>query len=671
MDDAHSASALEASLAAAGCPLSAAAVDDIIRGVLAAPAGLDPDGWMALVADPVPPALRDALASRFAELTAAIAAAPRADAAARLAALRAELARAEVDAFLVPRADEHQGEYVSAHADRLAWLTGFTGSAGIAAVGKSAAAVFVDGRYTLQAEAEVDGTLYARRHLTEAPVTDWIAETLTAGDKLGYDPWLATPHQVARFKAACDKAGARLVALNANPLDAAWSDQPPPPLAPVLPLDAAYAGESAAAKRRRMAELLKAEGADALVLTQPDSIAWLLNVRGADVPFTPFALSFALLAADGGVDWFVDPRKLTPATRAALDAEVAVLAPDALGPALDRLGAAGHTVRADPAAAASWIHDRLAKAGAKPQRKEDPCQLAKARKNAAQQAGMRAAHERDGIAMVRFLAWLDGYAANGLVGEIAAADRLEGFRREHDLFRGLSFPTISGAGPNGAIVHYRVTPATERVLEAGNLYLVDSGAQYPDGTTDITRTVAVGRPSPEMRRHFTLVLKGHISLARAVFPKGTSGSQLDVLARSALWRAGLDYDHGTGHGVGSYLSVHEGPQRISKMPNSVALEPGMVISNEPGYYLSGRYGIRIENLVQVATAPGAAGEAGYLGFETLTLAPIDRNLVAAELLDADEIGWLDDYHARVSATLSSRLSNDDRAWLAAATSPIS
>ncbi|MEK9754497.1 MAG: M24B family metallopeptidase, partial [Rhodospirillaceae bacterium] len=314
---------------------------------------------------------------------------------------------------------------------------------------------------------------------------------------------------------------------------------------------------------------------------------------------------------------------------------------------------------------------RLAKAGAKPQRKEDPCQLAKARKNAAQQAGMRAAHERDGIAMVRFLAWLDGYAANGLVGEIAAADRLEGFRREHDLFRGLSFPTISGAGPNGAIVHYRVTPATERVLEAGNLYLVDSGAQYPDGTTDITRTVAVGRPSPEMRRHFTLVLKGHISLARAVFPKGTSGSQLDVLARSALWRAGLDYDHGTGHGVGSYLSVHEGPQRISKMPNSVALEPGMVISNEPGYYLSGRYGIRIENLVQVATAPGAAGEAGYLGFETLTLAPIDRNLVAAELLDADEIGWLDDYHARVSATLSSRLSNDDRAWLAAATSPIS
>ena len=383
-----------------------------------------------------------------------------------------------------------------------------------------------------------------------------------------------------------------------------------------------------------MAGLLKDEGADALALTQPDSIAWLLNVRGADVPFTPFALSFAVLGADGAVKWFVDGRKLTEDARAGLDGDVEVLAPDALGAALDELGARGLTVRADPATAAQWIHARLTTAGAKVQRKDDPCQLAKARKNLVQQAGMRAAHERDGAAVVKFLAWLAEQAPGGGVGEIAAADALEGFRREHALFRGLSFPTISGAGPNGAIVHYRVTPATERALEPGSLYLVDSGAQYPDGTTDITRTLAIGTPSPDMRRHFTLVLKGHIGLARAVFPKGTSGSQLDVLARGALWRNGLDYDHGTGHGVGSFLSVHEGPQRISKMPNSVALEPGMVISNEPGYYLSGAYGIRIENLVQVTKAPGAAGNAGYLAFETLTLAPIDRNLIAAELLDA-------------------------------------
>jgi Xaa-Pro aminopeptidase len=671
MDDTHIGPGLPAALAAAGCELSAAQVDDIIDGVLAAPEGLDASAWTVLVADPAPPALKDALAARMEERRAAAAANRYPSASERLAALRAELGRVGIDAFLIPRADEHQGEYVSARADRLAWLTGFTGSAGMAAVAKTKAAVFVDGRYTLQVEAEVDGTLYQRRHLTEAPVTDWIAETLKAGDKLGYDPWLATPHQVARFKDACAKAGAELVALDTNPLDAVWDGQPPPPLAPVLPLDEAYSGESSAAKRQRMAELIAAEGADAVVLTQPDSIAWLFNIRGADVPFTPFALSFAVLKADATAKWFVDARKLTPAARAALNNAVEVLAPDALGTALDELGRDGLTVRADPATAASWIHERLAKAGAKLQRKDDPCQLAKARKNAVQQAGMRTAHHRDGAAVAKFLAWLAEAAAGGGVGEIAAADKLEGFRREHDLFRGLSFPTISGAGPNGAIVHYRVTPETERALEPGSLYLVDSGAQYPDGTTDITRTVAIGTPSADMRRHFTLVLKGHIALARAVFPKGTSGSQLDVLARSALWRAGLDYDHGTGHGVGSYLSVHEGPQRVSKMPNSVALEPGMVVSNEPGFYLSGRYGIRIENLVQVTKAEGAAGDAGFLAFETITLAPIDRNLIETALLDAEESAWLDAYHARVRDSLAPQLTGSAAAWLAAATAPVS
>lgn len=658
-------------LRGAGVDLSAAAVDDIIRGVLAAPSGLDPEGWMVLVADPPSPTLCQSLTRRMDQLRRAAAAGARPDAAARLDALRTEMKRLGLDGFLVPRADEHQGEYVSARADRLTWLTGFTGSAGIAAVATETAAVFVDGRYTLQAETEVDGTLYQRRHVTQTPVTDWIAETLTAGQKLGYDPWLVTPHQRTRFRAACDKVGAELVPVDVNPLDTVWTGQPPPPLAPVVALEEVYAGESSAAKRRRMAEAISAEGADAVVLTAPDSIAWLLNVRGADVPFTPFALSFALLQADASAKWFVDARKLTVAVRNALDAEVEIMSPEALGPALDELGTDKKVVRADPATAAAWIEARLTEAGARVQPGDDPCQLAKACKNAVQVAGMRSAHERDGIAVVRFLAWLADAAPTGNVSEIAAADRLETYRGEHPMFRGLSFPTISGAGPNGAIVHYRASPVSERRLEPGSLFLVDSGAQYPDGTTDITRTVAVGTPTADMRRHFTLVLKGHIALAQAVFPEGTSGSQLDVLARQALWRAGLDYDHGTGHGVGSYLSVHEGPQRVSKMPSAVALKPGMVVSDEPGFYLSGAYGIRIENLVVVVAAPGATGDAGYLAFETLTLAPIDRALIDTGLLDADETGWLDAYHGRVREALGPQLSASDAAWLAAATAPLS
>ncbi len=588
----------------------------------------------------------------------------------RLARLRAELTARGLDAFLVPRSDEHQGEYVPARADRLAWLTGFTGSAGMAAVAADRAAVFVDGRYTLQAEAEVDGALYAYRHIAEQPVTDWIAEALSAGQRLGYDPWLVTPAQLARYRAACDKAGVELVAADGNPLDAVWPDQPGPPLAPVTLLDEAFTGESSADKRRRIGRELAGAGDDAVVLTAPDSIAWLFNVRGGDVPFTPFALSFAILRADGGAKWFIDSRKLSKEITGALDAEIDVQGPDELGPAIDRLGEEKLTVRADPATAAAWIHDRLRAAGAVISAKDDPCQLAKACKNARQMQGMRDAHLRDGVAVTRFLAWLAEETPSGNVTEIAAADRLEAFRREHDLFRDLSFPTISGAGPNGAIVHYRVTPETDRRLEAGSLYLVDSGAQYPDGTTDITRTIAIGTPSDDMRRHFTLVLKGHIGLARSVFPAGTTGSQLDVLARQSLWRDGLDYDHGTGHGVGSYLSVHEGPQRISKMPNKVALRPGMVISNEPGYYRNGAYGIRIENLVLVVAADGAAGDAGYLGFETLTLAPIDRALIDVSLLNGSEIAWLDAYHARVLEALSPSLPAPVASWLETATAPL-
>ena len=591
-------------------------------------------------------------------------------AAGRLARLRAELVARGLDAFLVPRSDEHQGEYVPARADRLAWLTGFTGSAGMAAVAAERAAVFVDGRYTLQAEAEVDGALYAYRHIAEQPVTDWIAETLSSGQRLGYDPWLVTPAQLARYRAASDKAGVELVAADGNPVDAVWPDQPGPPLAPVSLLDETFTGESSADKRRRIGVELAGAGDDAVVLTAPDSIAWLFNVRGGDVPFTPFALSFAILRADGGAQWFIDSRKLSNEIAGALDAEIDVQRPDELGPALDRLGEAKLTVRADPVTAAAWIHDRLRAAGAVISGTDDPCQLAKACKNARQMQGMRDAHLRDGVAVTRFLAWLADEAPSGTVTEIAAGDRLEAYRREHDLFRDLSFPTISGAGPNGAIVHYRVTPETDRRLDAGSLYLVDSGAQYPDGTTDITRTIAIGTPTDDMRRHFTLVLKGHIGLARSVFPVGTTGSQLDVLARQSLWRDGLDYDHGTGHGVGSYLSVHEGPQRISKMPNKVALRPGMVISNEPGYYRNGAYGIRIENLVLVVSADGAAGDAGYLGFETLTLAPIDRALIDVSLLNASEVAWLDAYHARVFEALSASLPAPVASWLEAATAPL-
>jgi Xaa-Pro aminopeptidase len=588
----------------------------------------------------------------------------------RLARLRAELAARKLDAFLVPRSDEHQGEYVPARADRLAWLTGFTGSAGMAAVAAERAAVFVDGRYTLQAEAEVDGALYAHRHIAEQPLTDWIAETLSAGQRLGYDPWLVTPAQLARYRTACNKAGVELAATDGNPVDAVWPDQPEPPLAPVSLLDETYSGESSADKRRRIGRELAAAGDDAVVLTAPDSIAWLFNVRGGDVPFTPFALSFAILHADGRAAWFIDSRKLSNEIAGALDAEIDVRDPDDLGPALDRLGETKLTVRADPATAAAWIHDRLRAAGATISTRDDPCQLAKACKNGRQMQGMRDAHLRDGVAVTRFLAWLAEEAPKGGVSETSAADRLEAYRREHELFRDLSFPTISGAGPNGAIVHYRVTPETDRALEPGSLYLVDSGAQYPDGTTDITRTIAVGSPTDDMRRHFTLVLKGHIGLARSVFPAGTSGSQLDVLARQSLWREGLDYDHGTGHGVGSYLSVHEGPQRISKMPNKVALRPGMVISNEPGYYRNGAYGIRIENLVAVVPAEGAAGDAGYLGFETLTLAPIDRTLIDTTLLNENEIAWLDSYHARVFEALSARLPAPVAWWLETATGPL-
>jgi len=595
----------------------------------------------------------------------------RTELAARLQALRAELARRDLDGFIVPRADEHQGEWVPARAERLAWLTGFTGSAGLAVVLRDTAAIFTDGRYTLQVRDQVDVVRYQLLHISREPPTDWIAENLTKGARLGYDPWLHTEDGARKLEEACRKAGARLEPCPTNPLDAVWPDQPGPPLAPVAAHDLRYAGKPSTEKRREIVATLAGKGARAAVLTLPESIAWLLNVRGGDVAHSPLPLSFAILRDGGAVDWFVDRRKVGAELRSLLGDEVTVLAPSKFGPALDRLAREGTAVLVDPATAAAWIFNRLAGHKGQILRESDPCLLPKACKNETELAGAREAHRRDGAALSRFLAWLAREAPGGRITELAAAERLETFRRKSEAYREPSFDTISGAGPNGAIVHYRATAATDRQLEPGTLYLVDSGAQYLDGTTDVTRTVAIGTPPADACDRFTRVLKGHIAMATARFPNDTTGSQLDALARRPLWEAGLDYDHGTGHGVGSYLGVHEGPQRISKVPNRVALRPGMIISNEPGYYKAGAYGIRIENLVAVvAWTSGKGAEQEMLAFETLTLAPIDRALIEPRLMSADEIAWLDAYHARVSAELTPLVDAETAAWLATATAPL-
>jgi Xaa-Pro aminopeptidase len=658
--------ALQALLDAHGAGRSVAAVRELIAGVNAASIDRSDAGWLELIAPAASPALAAELGALRAELAGAPAAAVK-----PLAALRGELKRRGLDGFVVPRADEHQGEYVPACAQRLAWLTGFTGSAGLAVVLADIAAIWVDGRYTLQVRAEVDLTAFETLHVTENPPADWLAQRVAAGARIGYDPRLHVEDQVTRYRRALERAGASLVALDDNPLDAVWAGRPPAPLGPVRVHDVAYAGRSAAEKRADVAAGLKRDGVAAAALTDPASIAWLLNIRGSDVSHTPLPLSFAIVHADEAVELFIDPRKLLAATREHLGNAVTVAPPAEFAAALDRLGAAKAKVLVDATQSSAWVLGRLAQSGAELSRGADPCALPKACKNPVELDGTRAAHRRDGAALTRFIAWLGARVRQGELKEIEASDRLEAFRREDGLFRDLSFPTISGAGPNGAIVHYRASPATERPLEPGQLYLVDSGAQYLDGTTDVTRTIAIGTPSDEQRDRFTRVLKGHIALATARFPVGTSGSQLDTLARRPLWEAGLDFDHGTGHGVGSYLSVHEGPQRISKLPNTIALKPGMIVSDEPGYYKTGGYGIRIENLVVVVPDQAvAAPEREMLAFETLTLAPIDLALVEPALLGAAEIAWLNAYHARVRDVIGPQLDGAARAWLDHATRAI-
>ena len=583
--------------------------------------------------------------------------------------LRQRLEALGLDALLVPHEDEYQNEYLPEAHERLAWVSGFTGSAGAAWIGRGRAVLFVDGRYTLQGRAQTDPELFEVADLLKPGLAGWLAANAQAGERIGYDPRLHTPEGLAALESACRGAGATLVPLEENPIDAAWQDRPPAPAATMIPHPTGFAGEEHAAKRERLAADLRASKLAAFLLPSPASIAWLLNVRGGDVRHSPLCLASALLHADAGVDLFVEPAKTNDALRAHLGEGVRLHPPAALPGAI--AGLCGSRVGADPASTAAWFFDRLQAAGAEPVRGPDPCVRPRACKNATEIEGARRAHLRDGLVLTRFLHWLATGAQSGREDEISAAMRLEAMRRELPELLDLSFETISAAGPNSALPHYRASVKSNRRLKRGTLYLVDSGAQFRDGTTDVTRTVAIGRPTREMRERYTQVLRGHIALAMVRFPAGTTGTHLDALARLPLWQAGLDYDHGTGHGVGSYLGVHEGPQRIARALNAAALEAGMIVSNEPGYYRAGEYGIRIENL-QVVTPPEpiAGGDRAMLGFEPLTLAPLARDLILRGLLLPAERDWVDGYHARVLEAHAPRLDAATRTWLEAQCAPL-
>jgi Xaa-Pro aminopeptidase len=584
--------------------------------------------------------------------------------------IRAAMAEQGLDGFVVPHEDEHQNEYLPKANDRLAWATGFTGSAGAAVILKDKAAVFVDGRYAIQVRDQVDPEMFEVRDLVEGGVPAYLREAARPGWTIGYDPKLHSPDALARLSQAAAGVGAALKAVAANPLDQAWGQaRPPQPKAPVVPHPLEYAGEDSASKRARLGADLAKDGAEAAVITAPAAIAWLFNIRGGDVIRSPLPLGQTILRADGTATLFLDPDKVTEDLPAWLGNEVALAAPEDLEPALAALS--GQTVLADPALTSAWYFETLERAGAKVMRGSDPTTLPRACKNAVEIEGARRAHVRDGAALTRFLHWLGTEGQESLPDELEAVAKLEAFREATGALKDISFDTIAGATANGAICHYRPTHRTNRRSESGSLLLIDSGGQYLDGTTDVTRTVAMGEPSAEMRERFTLVLKGHLALTRVRFPVGTTGPALDALARAPLWAAGLDYDHGTGHGVGSYLGVHEGPHRIAKVNNTVALRPGMIVSNEPGYYKRGAYGIRIENL-QVVTepAPIPGGERPMLGFEPLTLAPIDRRLVEVALLTPEERAQLDAYHARVLSVIGPLVEPDVRAWLEEVCAPV-
>ena len=589
---------------------------------------------------------------------------------ARLSAFREELARRGLTGFVIPRADQQQNEYVPPSDERLAWLTGFTGSAGQAIVLTQQAAVFVDGRYTLQAAKQVDRTAWSIEPLADPPPESWLARHLKAGDRLGFDPWLHTSAAAERLAAACAKAGAELVAVDNNPLDAVWTERPQPPLGPVAVHGAQFSGEAESEKLKRIRLEIAKLGAEALVLSDSHAVAWTFNIRGADVSHTPLPLSYALVPKDGRPTVFIDHRKLSNSARDHLEQSADVREPDALAPSLTELAQRGAAIALDGATAADALSRLISAAGGKPLRGSDPVSLLKAVKNPTEIEGTRNAHRRDAIALARFLAWIDREAPTGALTEIDTVEALETFRRDTGALKDVSFPTIAGTGPNGAIVHYRVTRKSNRRIAHGDLLLIDSGAQYEDGTTDVTRTIAIGQPSMEMQDRFTRVLRGHIAIARAVFPDGTTGAQIDTLARQYLWQAGIDFEHGTGHGVGSYLSVHEGPARISKL-GATPLKRGMILSNEPGYYKTDAFGIRIENLELVVGTDIAGAEKPVNAFETLTLAPIDRRLIDLNMLSGDELSWLNDYHERVRHAVRPHVDEAVKVWLDAATEPLS
>ena len=599
---------------------------------------------------------------------------------ARLAALRAQLQSDQLDGFVVPICDEHMSEYVGDYAQRLAWLTGFGGSAGAAVVLSQEAAIFTDGRYTIQVREQVCADQWQYVGVPETSIAQWLSEHVPQGGRIGYDPWVHTKGWVVAATRALAARGAELIAVDRNPLDVVWDDQPARSDAKVIAFEDQYTGQSSAQKRAQVADWLVAEKLDATVITALDSIAWTFNIRGQDVSHTPVALSFAILNADATADLYIAPEKIDDSVRQHLGNAVRLHDRAAFAPALANLG--GKRIGVDPDRAVAAIFGALEDGGAHLVELRDPTIIAKAVKNAVEQAGQRAAQKRDGAALSRFLHWFSLAAPKGDQTELSVAAKLREFREATGKLKDLSFDTISGAGPNGAICHYRVDETTNRTIDPASVYLVDSGGQYLDGTTDVTRTMWVNapggtaQPTAEMKDRFTRVLKGHIALARAVFPVGTNGSQLDSLARQYLWAAGVDYAHGTGHGVGSFLAVHEGPQRIAKSSGGQAgteepLRAGMFLSNEPGYYKTGEYGIRIENLVLVERRQIAGAEGDYLGFETLTFAPIDQTLIDTSLMTRDELAWFDDYHAQVLAVVGPALDGDAKAWLEASCAPLS
>ncbi|WP_260482753.1 aminopeptidase P family protein [Sphingomicrobium flavum] len=594
----------------------------------------------------------------------------------RLNALRSQLKSDNLDGFVVPLTDEHMSEYVGSYAQRLAWLTGFDGSAGAAAVLPEEAAIFTDGRYTIQVRNQVDGALYSYEDVPDTSIAEWLGKHASKGARVGFDPWLHTRAWVKQAKRSLEAIGAELVAVERNPIDAVWAGKPQPSKARLEPYSSNLAGRASSDKRSEIASWLKDHGADAAVIAALDSIAWTLNVRGRDVTHTPVALAFLIVNDDASADLFVDGDKVDEELRNFLGDDIRLHERSAFEPFLtDSFG--GKTVAVDPERSVAAIELALEAGGARVLALRDPAVLPKAIKNEAEKQGHREAQYRDGAVISRFLKWLEEEAPKGGQDELSVAAKLYEMREATGELKDLSFDTISGAGPNGALPHYRVNEESNHPLEMNSIYLVDSGGQYMDGTTDITRTVIVGTPTEEMKDRFTRVLKGHIAIATARWPEGITGGRLDSFARQHLWQVGLDYAHGTGHGVGAFLAVHEGPQRISPPGGAYAgsdepLRAGMILSNEPGYYKAGEYGIRIENLVLVVEVEGAAAEAGkkLLGFETLTFAPIERRLIDTALLTSEERQWVDDYHAQVVEKIGPRLEGEELDWLEAACAPL-